>query len=85
MAEICLRRALSFEPEAVKTDGGRKTMIENIKEKTSDEVKLPASRKIYVETNGQTANHHKHHLRVELFHGLLHQYRSRSLKFVVLL
>jgi phosphomethylpyrimidine synthase len=36
----------------------------SIKEKTSDEVKLPASRKIYVETNGNTINQHKHHLKV---------------------
>jgi len=39
-------------------------MSENIKEKTSDEVKLPASRKIYVETNGSTVNQNKHSLRV---------------------
>jgi len=34
------------------------------KEKTSDEVKLPASRKIYVETNGNTINQSKLELRV---------------------
>ncbi|HEY0428229.1 MAG TPA: phosphomethylpyrimidine synthase ThiC [Pyrinomonadaceae bacterium] len=41
-------------------------MSENkeIQEKTSDEVKLPASRKIYVETNGSTINQNKHNLRV---------------------
>ena len=39
-------------------------MSENIKEKTSDEVSLPSSRKIYVETNGNTINQNKHHLRV---------------------
>lgn len=41
-------------------------MSENteIKEKTSDEVKLPNSRKIYVETNGDTINQNKHNLRV---------------------
>ena len=39
-------------------------MIENTKEKTSDEVTLPASRKIYVETNGSTVNRNKHNLRV---------------------
>jgi phosphomethylpyrimidine synthase len=44
-------------------------MSENIeiiekKEKTSDQVKLPASRKIYVETNGSTINQHKHNLKV---------------------
>ncbi|HEX8286356.1 MAG TPA: phosphomethylpyrimidine synthase ThiC [Pyrinomonadaceae bacterium] len=41
-------------------------MNENIeiKEKTSDEVKLSASRKIYVETNGNTINQNKHNLRV---------------------
>src|SRR5678816_1582867 len=38
-------------------------MNEN-KELTSDEVKLPASQKIYVETNGSTVNEHKHELRV---------------------
>jgi phosphomethylpyrimidine synthase len=41
-------------------------MNENIeaKEKTSDEVKLPSSQKIYVETNGSTINQTKHNLRV---------------------
>ncbi len=34
------------------------------KEKTSDEVKLPSSQKIYVETNGSTINQNKHNLRV---------------------
>ncbi|MDM7924349.1 MAG: phosphomethylpyrimidine synthase ThiC, partial [Pyrinomonadaceae bacterium] len=38
--------------------------MKDINELTSDEVKLPASRKIYVETNGSTANQDKHHLRV---------------------
>ncbi len=39
--------------------------IQNSKsEQTSDEVKLPASRKIYVETNGSTVNQNKHNLRV---------------------
>ena len=33
-------------------------------EKTSDQVKLPASRKVYVETNGNTVNQNKHNLRV---------------------
>ncbi len=33
-------------------------------EKTSDAVKLPASQKIYVETNGSTVNENKHNLRV---------------------
>ena len=33
-------------------------------EKNSDQVKLPASRKIYVETNGSTVNQNKHNLRV---------------------
>ncbi len=32
--------------------------------KNSDQVRLPASRKIYVETNGNTINQHKHNLRV---------------------
>ncbi|MDQ3321635.1 MAG: phosphomethylpyrimidine synthase ThiC [Acidobacteriota bacterium] len=41
-------------------------MTENIetKEINSDEVKLPSSRKIYVETNGNTINQHGHNLRV---------------------
>src|SRR5207237_10606022 len=39
-------------------------MTEELKEKTSDEVHLPASRKIYVETNGNTINQNKHNLRV---------------------
>ena len=41
-------------------------MIENNerKEKTSDEVSLPSSRKIYVETNGGTINQTRHNLRV---------------------
>jgi len=34
------------------------------KEKTSDEVKLPSSQKIYVETNGSTINQSKQNLRV---------------------
>jgi phosphomethylpyrimidine synthase len=33
-------------------------------EKTSDQVKLPASRKVYVETNGSAENQNKHHLRI---------------------
>ena len=45
---------------------GEKQMSENIeiKEKTSDEVSLPSSRKVYVETNGNTINQNKHNLRV---------------------
>jgi len=41
-------------------------MSENkeIKEKASDEVKLPSSQKIYVETNGSSINQTKHNLRV---------------------
>ncbi len=39
-------------------------MSVNIIEKTSDEVKLPSSRKIYVETNGSTINQSKQNLRV---------------------
>ncbi len=38
-------------------------MSENT-EKISDQVKLPASRKIYVETNGDGVNHNRHNLRV---------------------
>ena len=41
----------------------RKENIE-IKEKTSDEVSLPSSRKVYVETNGNTVNENKHNLRI---------------------
>ena len=33
-------------------------------DKTSDEIKLPNSQKIYVETNGKTVNHNNQHLRV---------------------
>ncbi|MBK6725184.1 MAG: hypothetical protein IPG58_18570 [Acidobacteria bacterium] len=33
-------------------------------EKTSEQVKLPASRKVYVETNGSTVNQNKHNLRI---------------------
>ncbi|MGI8556218.1 MAG: phosphomethylpyrimidine synthase ThiC, partial [Pyrinomonadaceae bacterium] len=41
-------------------------MSENIeiKEKTSDEVTLPSSRKVYVETNGNTVNQNKYNLKV---------------------
>jgi phosphomethylpyrimidine synthase len=40
-------------------------MIEKeLKEVTSDEVTLPSSRKMYVETNGNTVNQNKHNLRV---------------------
>ncbi len=38
--------------------------MSEITEKTSDEVKLPSSRKIYVETNGTAINQNKHNLRV---------------------
>ncbi len=38
--------------------------MSEIQEKTSDEIKLPASRKIYIETNGNTVNQDKHNLRV---------------------
>ncbi|MEK7856181.1 MAG: hypothetical protein AAB288_08830, partial [Acidobacteriota bacterium] len=33
-------------------------------DKTSDQVKLPASQKVYVETNGSSVNQNKHSLRV---------------------
>jgi phosphomethylpyrimidine synthase len=39
-------------------------ILKDTNEKTSDEVKLSASRKIYVETNGNTINQNKHNLRV---------------------
>src|SRR5688572_33481478 len=38
--------------------------MSDIQEKTSDVVKLPASRKIYTETNGNTVNQNNHNLRV---------------------
>jgi phosphomethylpyrimidine synthase len=42
-----------------------KFKIQNSKsEQTSDEVKLPASRKIYVKTNGSSVNQNKHNIRV---------------------
>jgi phosphomethylpyrimidine synthase len=58
-------------------------MSENVKviekkEKTSDEVKLPASRKIYVETNGSTVNQTKHNLKVPFREISLSQ--SRNMK-----
>jgi hypothetical protein len=46
-------RDITLKPDADNTDEGRKTMSENNlekKEKTSDEVNLPSSQKIYVET-----------------------------------
>ena len=39
-------------------------MKEQLSEITSDEVRLPASRKIYVETNGNSVNQNSHNLRV---------------------
>ncbi len=39
-------------------------MSENIKEQSSDAVKLPASQKVYVNTNGSTSNHNGHALSV---------------------
>ena len=65
-------RALSLEPDADNTDEGRKTMKEQLSvvsgqlsvEKSSEDVKLPASRKVYVETNGSTVNQNKYNLRV---------------------
>jgi len=38
--------------------------MSEIQEKNSDQVKLPSSQKIYVETNGKTVNHKKHNLKV---------------------
>jgi phosphomethylpyrimidine synthase len=58
---LCMQETL--KPDADNTDEGRKTMSE-AKEKTSDEVTLPSSRKIYVETNGNTVNHSKQNLRI---------------------
>ncbi len=48
------------------------------KEKTSDEVKLPSSQKIYVETNGSTINQTRHNLRVPFREILLSP--SRNMK-----
>jgi phosphomethylpyrimidine synthase len=48
----------------------------NLNEKTSNEVRLPASRKIYVETNGSTANQTKHNLRVPFREIALSQSRN---------
>jgi phosphomethylpyrimidine synthase len=45
--------------EQLSVDGGQLS-----EEKTSDQVKLPASSKIYVETNGNTVNENTHNLRV---------------------
>src|SRR5688500_8400588 len=44
----------------------QKSKVSNQKpvEKSSDQVKLPASRKVYVETNGLTVNENKYNLRV---------------------
>jgi phosphomethylpyrimidine synthase len=69
-----------LEPDADNTDEGRKQMTqektanlngaekksspEKTGEKNSSEVKLPSSRKIYVETNGNTQNNLKQNLRV---------------------
>jgi phosphomethylpyrimidine synthase len=50
----------------------------NLIEKTSDEVKLPSSQKIYVETNGSTINQTKHNLRVPFREILLSP--SRNMK-----
>src|SRR5258708_1969226 len=62
---------ITLKPDADNTDEGRKTMdkksavsSQQSAEKTSDLVKLPSSRKIYVETNGDTINQTKHNLRV---------------------
>ena len=40
------------------------SLIVETKEVTSDDVSLPSSRKMYVETNGSTVNQNKHNLRV---------------------
>lgn len=46
------------------TENNKNTQNNEKTEQTSDQVKLPASRKIYVETNGSTVNENKHNLRV---------------------
>lgn len=38
--------------------------VSNKPEPSSDNTSLPASRKVYVETNGSTSNQNKHHLRI---------------------
>ncbi len=78
-AESCFNRNITLKPDADNTDEGRKTMSENTlekKEKTSDEVKLPSSQKIYVETNGSTVNQNKHNLRVPFREILLSPSRN---------
>src|SRR3954447_3497644 len=52
VAENRLMRALSLEPDAANTDEGRNDTMSSIQEKTSDEVKLPASQKVYIESAG---------------------------------
>ena len=62
---------ITLKTDADNTDEGRKTMKEQLavssqqsEEKRGDQVKLPASRKIYVETNGSTVNQNNHRLRI---------------------
>src|SRR5258708_22420346 len=48
----------------MKEDVRTESSSDRAAEKTSDEVKLPSSRKIYVETNGGSVNENKQNLRV---------------------
>jgi phosphomethylpyrimidine synthase len=72
-----LKKTRLLEPDADNTDEGRKTMKKMQKParkqgrndqlaitQTSDETHLPASQKVYVETNGSTVNQNKHNLRI---------------------
>jgi phosphomethylpyrimidine synthase len=52
------------QDKTVNLSGSEKSSSEKIREKNSSEVKLPSSRKIYAETNGNTQNNLKQHLRV---------------------
>ncbi len=57
--------AVSSQQSAEKADSGSPHVSEgNMDEKTTDEIRLPASQKIYFETNGNTVNQTKHNLRV---------------------
>jgi phosphomethylpyrimidine synthase len=48
----------------MKNDARTGSSSDRVTELTSDQVELPASRKIYVETNGSTVNQNKHNLSV---------------------
>ncbi|HEX2639816.1 MAG TPA: phosphomethylpyrimidine synthase ThiC, partial [Pyrinomonadaceae bacterium] len=50
--------------EDVSTGNSNGRATTSTEERTSDQVKLPSSRKIYVETNGSSVNQNKHSLRI---------------------